>query len=54
MTDVTVTEPEVAERTIPAGDRSTPVRSRRRRALLAAGLLAALAGMAGAVGMAGQ
>ena len=45
MTDFTVMEPEVAERPIPAGDRRTPVRS-RRRALLAAGLLAALAGVA--------
>lgn len=47
MTDFTVTEPEVAERAIPAGHRRTPVRSTRRRALLAAGLLVALAGVAG-------
>jgi multidrug efflux system membrane fusion protein len=47
MTDFTVAAPEVAERTIPAGNRTTPVRSRRGRALLAAGLFLALGGVAG-------
>lgn len=47
MADASVTEPDVAERTIEAEERRTPDRRRGRRGLLAAGLLVVLAGGAG-------
>ena len=48
MTDVTVTEPQVADHTTAASYRRASTGSKRRRALLAAGLVIAIAGGAGA------
>jgi RND family efflux transporter MFP subunit len=47
MADLTLTEPQSGHRTAASDERTVPMRGRVRRALLAAGLLAAVAGIAG-------